>query len=46
MKGQVLIITLGCLVRHSGNAIEKTNGRITTRRIAVTGDVEWMDSEI
>ena len=26
--------------------VEKSNGRITTRRIAVTNDVEWMDSEI
>lgn len=28
------------------STIEKANGRITTRRIAVTSDVEWMDSEI
>ena len=28
------------------STIEKSNGRITTRKIAVTNDVEWMDRDI
>lgn len=28
------------------STVEKSNGRITTRKVAVTSDLEWMDSEI